>query len=82
MVGVAGAAERDRVEFVDRTQHLSAVAEDDTEVFEVLIGQVAKDREINAVVREALSVLGHPEHFEPVRNLLHRRPASGGLIVA
>jgi hypothetical protein len=62
-----------------RTQHLSSITEDDTEVFQVLISQVAKDREINAVFGEPLGVLGHAEFFEPVRNLLHRGPASSGL---
>ena len=40
-------------------------------LLEVLIGQVGKDREINAVLSKALGVLGHAEFFEPVRNLLH-----------
>jgi hypothetical protein len=46
----------------------------DTEVFQVLVCQIAKDREIDIVVSKALAVLGHPEFFEPIRNLLHRRP--------
>jgi hypothetical protein len=40
-----------------------------------LIGQVGKDREINAVFSKALGVLGHAEFFEPDRNRLHRGPA-------
>ena len=43
--------------------------------FQVLIGQVGKDREINAVLGKALRVLGHAELFEPVRNLLHCGPS-------
>ena len=54
-------------------KHLPTITEDDTEVFQVLIGQVAKDREINAVFGKTLRVLGHAELFEPVRNLLHCR---------
>jgi hypothetical protein len=44
------------------------------EVFQVLIGQLAEDCEINVVFDKARRVLGHAELFEPVRNLLHRRP--------
>ena len=41
-------------------------------LFQVLIGQVAKDREINAVFSKTVCILGHAEVFEPVPNLLHR----------
>ena len=47
--------------------------ERDTKLFEVLIGQIAKDGGIDVVLGKALRVLGHAEFFEPVRNLLHRR---------
>jgi hypothetical protein len=33
-----------------------------------------EDREIDIIVSKALSVLGHPEFFEPIRNLLHGGP--------
>jgi hypothetical protein len=46
----------------------------DTEVFQVLVCQIAEDREIDIVISKAPGVLGHPEFFEPIRNLLHRRP--------
>ena len=46
--------------------------ERDAELFEVLIGQIAKDRDIDVVLGKALRVLGHAELFEPVRDLLHR----------
>jgi hypothetical protein len=59
---------------VDRAKHFQPVAECNSEVFEVLIGQVGKDREINAVFGKTLCVLGHAEFFEPISNLLHRRP--------
>ena len=45
----------------------------DTEVFQVLVCQIPENREIDIVVSKALGVLGHPEFFEPIRNLLHRR---------
>ena len=39
--------------------------------FKVLIGQMAERGDTNAVLSEALGVLGHAEFFEPLRNLLH-----------
>ena len=38
------------------------------------VGQVGKNREINAIFGKALRVLGHAELFEPIANLLHRLP--------
>ena len=49
------------------------ITKDDAEVFQVLIGQVAKDRKINAVFSKTSRVLGHAELFEPIGNLLHGR---------
>src|ERR1700758_2035267 len=57
-----------------RAQHFAAITEEDAKLFQVLIGQFAKDREINAVFSKTLRVLGHAELFEPVGNLLHRGP--------
>ena len=48
-------------------QNSSSIAENNTEVFRILIGQVAKHRQINAVFRKALHVLGHAEAVKPVR---------------
>ena len=64
----------DAVDIGNRAQHFAAIAEDDAKLFQVLIGQFAKDREINAVFSKTLGVLGHAELFEPVGNLLHRGP--------
>jgi len=58
----------------NRAQHFATITEDDAKLFQVLIGQVAKDREINPVFSKTLGVFGHAEFFEPVRNLLHRGP--------
>jgi hypothetical protein len=55
-------------------QHFPAITEDNTQVLQVLISQVAEDREINAVFSKALRILGHAELFEPVGNLLHGGP--------
>ena len=60
----------------NRTQHLPPMPERDTKLLEVLIGQVAKDGDINVVLGKALRVLGHAELFEPLRNLLHRGPVA------
>ena len=53
-------------------------------LFEVLIGQVTQNGEINIIVSKALNMLLHSELFEPVRNLLHRGylPIAGLLIEA
>jgi hypothetical protein len=40
--------------------------------FEVLIGQVAEDGEIDIVLSKVVSVLGHADLLKPIRNLLHR----------
>jgi hypothetical protein len=40
----------------------------------VLVGQLAENFDVDVVLRETLSVLGHTELIEPIRNLLHRRP--------
>jgi hypothetical protein len=64
----------------DRAQHFQPVAERDTEVFEVLLGQIGEDGNIDPVLDKALGVLGHAESFEPVRHLFHRdrQPAHRG----
>ena len=61
-------------ELSDRTQDFATITEDDAQFLQVLIGEVSKDREINAVLCKTLRVLGHAELFEPVSNLLHWRP--------
>ena len=45
------------------------------DLFEVLIGQVTENREIDIVVGKGLGILGQAELFEPVRNRLHRGPS-------
>jgi hypothetical protein len=57
------------------------MSEQDANVVEVLIGQMAEYRDIDSVLGETLGVLGHAEDFEPVRDLRHRDP-SDGLILA
>ena len=55
----------------DCAQNLTAITKDNADLFEVLIGQVAKDREINAIFSKTIRVLGQAELFEPVGDLLH-----------
>ena len=55
----------------DGREHYPPMPEQDANVLEVLIGQMAERCEIDAVFSKALRVLGHAELFEPVRNLLH-----------
>jgi hypothetical protein len=47
----------------------------DADLFEVLVGQVTQNSEINIVLSKTLNILVHTELFEPVRNLLHSQPA-------
>src|SRR6516165_4683543 len=49
----------------------------DTNLFEILIGQVTQNLEVNIILGKALSVLPETELFEPVQNLLHRRTFYG-----
>src|SRR5262245_12244972 len=48
----------------------------DANLFEILVGQVTQNNEIDIILGKALSVLPETELFEPVRNLLHRRPST------
>src|SRR5262249_18429575 len=48
----------------------------DANLFKILVGQVTQNFEINIILGKALSVLPETEPFEPVRNLLHRRPST------
>src|SRR5262245_2133735 len=66
----------DPIEVRDRPQNFAAMSEQNAEVLEILLRQIADDREVNGVVGEALGVLGQAELFEPVRDLLHRDSAS------
>ena len=56
----------------DGRQYFSSMPEWDADVLEVLIGQIAEDRDIDHVLGKALSVLGQTELFEPITNIQHR----------
>ena len=47
--------------------------ERDTKLFEVLIGQIAKNGGVDVTLGKTIRVLGHAELFEPVGDLLHCR---------
>ena len=56
----------------DGRQYFSSMPEWDADVLEVLIGQIAEDRDIDHVLGKALSVLGQTDLFEPITNIQHR----------
>jgi len=55
----------------NRRQHFSPMPQRNAKLFEVLIGQMTEDRDIDVILGKTLGVLGHAELFEPARNLLH-----------
>src|SRR6266404_4749995 len=62
------------VELRNRTQYLPAMAERNTDFFEVMVGQIAQNAWINVVLGKGLRVLPQAKCVEPVRNLLHGGP--------
>jgi uncharacterized protein YqeY len=60
-----------RVEFADCSQELAAIAQDDAEILEVLVSQLAQDRQIDPILHKTLGIFGHSERFEPLRDLGH-----------
>jgi len=63
---------RSIAESADRPQHFATIAEQNPHFFQVLVCEVRKDAEVNAIFDETLGALGHAEFFEPIRNFLHR----------
>src|SRR4029077_16799122 len=59
------------IEFRNRAQYLPAMAERDTDFFEVMVSQIAQNAWINVVLGKAPGVLPQAKCVEPVRNLLH-----------
>ena len=54
------------IEFGDRTQHFTAMAEQDTEPVEVLVRQFGKNTKINPVLGKTQRVLSKPKLPEPI----------------
>src|SRR5262245_66656829 len=75
-----GWCESGSLKFRDGAQHLAAMPQQNAEIFEVLLCQVAEDRRINAVIAEPLGVFSQADRCEPLGNAFHgtsRRPAGG-----
>ena len=64
----------DTIKLCDRAQNFAAMPQQNAELPEILLCQIADDREVDGVVGEALGVLSQAELFKPVRDLLHRDP--------
>src|SRR5262245_4230499 len=75
-----GWCESGPLKFRDGAQHLAAMPQQNAEILEVLLCQVAEDRKINGVMNESLGVLTQADRCEPLGNAFHgtaRRPAGG-----
>jgi len=47
------------------------MSEENAKLLEILIGQMGKNRDVDAVLDEALRILGQANTFQPLRNMLH-----------
>src|SRR5262249_10333683 len=75
-----GWCESGPLKFRDGAQNLSTMPQQNAEILEVLLCQVAEDRKINGVIAEPLGVLTQADRCEPLGNAFHgtsRRPAGG-----
>src|SRR5262249_37121201 len=75
-----GWCESGPLKFRDGAQHLAAMPQQNAEILEVLLCQVAEDRKLNGVMNEPLGVLTQADRCEPLGNAFHgtaRRPAGG-----
>src|SRR5262249_20332442 len=61
----------DPIKLRDRAQNLATMPEQNAEVLEVLLRQIADDREVNGVVGEPLGVLTQADRFKPLGNAFH-----------
>jgi hypothetical protein len=66
----------------DGRKNFSPVSERNSDVFKILIGQMAEYRDIDSIFGKALGMLGHAKLFKPIRNLLHRSTSCRGFILA
>src|SRR5262249_45923351 len=60
----------DPIKLRDCAQNLAAMPQPNAQVLEVLLRQIANDREVNGVVSEALGVLSQADRCEPPRRCL------------
>jgi hypothetical protein len=57
----------------NRAQHFAAMPEWNTDVLEILIGEMAQDADVvDPVIGKALGVLGHAERGQPLRDRGHQ----------
>lgn len=61
--------QRGWIEVGNGTQHFTAMAEQDSELVEVLAHQFGKDAHVDPILGKTLCVLPKPQLFEPLRNL-------------
>ena len=61
----------DPIELRDCAQNLAAMPQQNAEVFEVLLCQIADDRKVDGVVGEALGVLSQADRCEPLGDASH-----------
>ena len=61
-------------QFTDRAKQLAAIAQDDAEFLQILIGKVSENGKINSILGEARGVLRHAQPSEPFCNILHCTP--------
>ena len=80
--GILGVRNAPRVQLADRPQQFAAIAQDDPEVLQILIGKIGQNREIDAIFKEARGIFGQAEFFEPLRDLLHRMETSRKAVTA
>src|SRR5262245_42090183 len=66
-----GWCESGPLKFRDRAQDLAAMPQQNAEILEVLLCQVAEDRKINGVIGEPLGVLTQADRCEPLGNAFH-----------
>jgi hypothetical protein len=76
-----GRCKRSPVKFGNGPQQSAAMPQHDAEALEVLLCQIANDREVNRVLGEELGVLSEPDRFQPLvdtynNNYFTRRKAS------
>ena len=58
------------------------MAEQNSDILEVLIRQIGENAEVNPILSKALGVLGQAELFEPICDLLHcEHPRNEPLVV-
>jgi hypothetical protein len=56
-----GCSQNIPLKFCDRAQHLTAMPKQDAKVLQILLGEIADDREVNGVFVEALSVFSQTD---------------------